>query len=266
MSDDPVLKSALYYGAVRHQRLRPKPHAFEYTLGLFYLDLDELELVARRLPLFSIERPNLLSFRRSDYLGDPQVPLKEAVLARVEETLGHRPRGPVRMLTHPRCFGYCFNPVTFYYCFDDDGETLDTIIAEITNTPWKERHAYVLRVQDARGGQGAHQGGPLLFEFDKTFHVSPFLPMDLTYAWRFAVPGPRLNVHMEALREGEGVFRATLATRRQPLDLRHVGRALLRLLPMSAGVMVGIHHQALRVFLKGNPFYKHPKLRKAVTP
>ncbi|MCA9533505.1 MAG: DUF1365 domain-containing protein [Myxococcales bacterium] len=255
-----TLASALYTGSVRHQRLAPRPHAFRYTLGLFYLDLDELEQVAARLPCFSLERPNVLSFRRSDYLGDPRVPLKEAVLTRVYETLGHRPEGPVRMLTHPRYFGYCFNPVTFYYCFEADGQTLDTIVAEITNTPWKERHAYVLRARDAQRG-----GGRLTFAFDKAFHVSPFLPMDLRYRWRFSEPADGLHVHMDALRDGESVFVATLTTAREPLDLRHVARALLRLPPMTIGVMVGIHYQALRVYLKRNPFYEHPRLRKAPT-
>jgi DUF1365 family protein len=253
------LESALYTGTVRHQRLAPTPHAFDYTLGLFYLDLDELSEVARRLPFFSVERPNLLSFRRADYLGDPCVPLKQAVLARVNDTLGHTPAGPVRMLTHPRYLGYCFNPVTFYYCFEADGTTLDTIVAEITNTPWKERHAYVLRARDAeRAGQDG-----LSFAFDKVFHVSPFLPMDLGYVWRFTPPGERLDVHMDALRAGAKVFEATLLTEREPLTVGAVARALLRLPPMTLKVVLGIHYEALRVYLKRNPFYEHPKFRRA---
>jgi hypothetical protein len=162
------------------------------------------------------------------------------------------------MLTQPRCFGYCFDPVTFYYCFEPDGKTLDTVVAEITNTPWKERHAYVLRASEAR-----RVGGRFVFSFDKAFHVSPFLPMALVYDWRFSLPADRLHVHMDALRDGKNVFAATLSTQRQPLDTRHVGLALLRLPPMALGVMLGIHYQALRVYLKRNPFYEHPSLRKA---
>ncbi len=255
-----TLVSALYTGTVRHRRFAPSPHAFDYTLGLFYLDLDELDVVAERLPFFSVEARNVLSFQRSDYLGDPRTPLKQAVLARVHETLGHTPEGPVRMLTHPRYFGYCFNPVTFYYCFEADGETLDTIVAEITNTPWNERHAYVLRAKDA-----SRVGDGLCFSFDKAFHVSPFLPMALGYVWRFTSPNGRLHVHMDAMREGVRVFEATLVTTREPLDAWTVARALLRLPPMTLKVMLGIHYEALRVALKRNPFYEHPKFRKATT-
>ena len=90
-----------------------------------------------------------MRFRRSDYLGDPAVPLADAVRALVAERLGSAPQGPIRLLTHLRTFGHCFNPVSFYYCFAADGERLEAIVAEVTNTPWGERHAYVLPRGDA---------------------------------------------------------------------------------------------------------------------
>lgn len=237
---------------MRHEPVR---HAFAYTLGLFYIDLDELEALPKALPFFSLERFNLLSFSRADYLGEAHVPLAEAVRARIRQELGEAPRGPVRMLTHPRYLGYCFNPVTFYYCFAEDGETLAVILAEITNTPWNERHAYVLPVQDASGTS--------TFRFDKRFHVSPFLPMGLEYVWRFGAPGERADVSMDVRREGKTVFHAALRTARAPLDAKHVLRAILRLPPMTFKVMLGIHYQALRLYLKRSPFYPHPKHGKA---
>jgi DUF1365 family protein len=253
-----VSASALYVGTVAHRRLAPVPHAFAYTLGLFYLDLHELDAVARALPFFSVGRANVLSFRREDYLGAPHVPLYDAVRARVREALGHAPTGPIRVLTHPRYLGYCFNPVTFYYCFADDGETLEVIVAEITNTPWNERHAYVLDVREA-----TRAGDQLVFAFDKRFHVSPFLPMDLAYVWRFSSPDGHLRVHMDALRKGERVFTASLGATRTPLTALSVLGALCRLPPMTLKVMAGIHYEALRVYLKRNPFYEHPRSRKA---
>ena len=250
------LESALYTGTVRHQRLAPKPHAFDYTLGLFYLDLDELPEVARRLPFFSVERPNLLSFRRADYLGDPRVPLKQAVLARVQETLGHTPTGPVRMLTHPRYLGYCFNPVTFYYCFEADGTTLDTIVAEITNTPWRERHAYVLPLSGATRTDKVNE-----WRFDKQFHVSPFMAMEREYRWRFQAPGASIRVHMDVLKGDECEFDATLVLERRPLTGANLARCLGRWPLMTGKVLAAIHWQALLIWLRRNPVYDHPRNR-----
>ena len=136
--------SAIYVGTVAHVRRGPKANAFRYRQFMLYLDLDELENL-KLGRIFGVERAGPLSFHRSDYRGDSSRALKQVVLDDVERELGERPTGPVRMLTHVRSFGYVFNPVTFYYCFDADGETLRAIVAEITNTPWQERHAYVLR-------------------------------------------------------------------------------------------------------------------------
>jgi DUF1365 family protein len=144
------LASCLYEGWVRHRRHAPHAHAFRYRIYMLYLDLDELDRVFAGRWLWSVNRRNLAQFRRSDYLGDPTIPLAEAVRARVREALGRAPTGPIRLLTHLRYFGHCFNPVSFYYCYAEDGTTLDTIVAEITNTPWKERHSYVLPVAGAQ--------------------------------------------------------------------------------------------------------------------
>lgn len=249
------MRSALYTGAVHHARSSPRAHAFTYALTFFYLDLDELPEVVASIPFFSLDRANLLSFRREDYLAPHHVPLAEAARARVREAFGEAPNGRVALLTHPRAFGHCFNPVSFYYCFEEDGETLHAIVAEITNTPWKERHAYVLRVRDA-----VHARATFSFTFDKGFHVSPFLPMGLTYTWRFSSPGEHVTVHMDVLDDGERVFQASLAARREPLTMRACARALARLPPMTMKVVLGIHYEALRVFLKGNPVYDHPDL------
>lgn len=158
------MHSCLYDGWVRHRRFAPRAHAFRYRLFMAYLDLTELDRVFRGRWFWSTRRPALAWFRRADYLGDPSVPLDQAVRDCVERNTGVRPRGPIRLLTHLRYFGYVFNPVSFYYCFDTADTRVETIVAEITNTPWGERHAYVL---SARGEQ------PLRFRFGKAFHVSP---------------------------------------------------------------------------------------------
>lgn len=253
-----ILHSAIYEGWVRHRRhavegLSPRPHAFAYRLNLLWLDLAERDRVFAGRWLWSVDRPNLASFRRADHLGDPALPLDEAVRREVARQTGRSPGGPIRLLTHPRYFGYGFNPVSFYYCYGEDGETLEAIVAEVTNTPWKERHVYVLPM-DASGGTPDKPR----FRTPKAFHVSPFLPMDLEYAWRLTRPGVSLVAHLEDLDRGRRVFDATLSLRRRPLTGANLARALARFPFMTGQVVLGIYWQALRLWLKGTPVFDHP--------
>ena len=243
------MKSALYRGTVRHRRHAPVPHAFRYGLYMLYLDLAELDSVFRGRWLWSARRFAPAWFRRADYLGDPSVPLDAAVRDLAEERSGTRPEGPVRVLTHLRTFGYCFNPVSLYYCFDKDGGEVTHVAAEITNTPWNERHTYVLAGRAAR--------------FRKEFHVSPFWDMDHEYRWRLGAPGPRLGVHMENWKDGARVFDATLLLERRPITGGSLARALLRYPFITGRVVAGIYWQALRLRLKGCPSYAHPARRSA---
>jgi len=219
---------------------------------MLYLDLSEMDEVFSMTRWWSASQPAPARFRRSDYLGDPGTPLDEVVRDRVEEGTGSRPRGPIRMLTHVRQWGYVFNPVTFYYCFDAEGLNVETIVSEITNTPWNERHAYILR------GDGGRRGPSRRFRFDKVFHVSPFMPMDVRYDWAFGAPGPRLGVHMRLEREGERVFDATLRLDRHELTARAMRGVLLRYPLMTARVIGRIHFEALRLWLKRVPVQRHP--------
>lgn len=252
--------SAIYEGAVEHQRSGPRPHSFRQRLFLMYLDLDELPELFRGRWFWSAGRRNLVWFRRADYLGPSERPLREAVLDRVEDEIGRRPAGPLRMLTQLRTLGYVFNPVTFYYCFGED-EELEAVVAEITNTPWKERHAYVL---DARDGEATGDGATLRWRFDKDFHVSPFFDMDQVYQWSFGTPGEELDVHMVNLEEGRPVFHVGLQTRRRPITARSLAGVLLRHPLLTLRVHAAIYWQAARLFLKRTPFFTHPDKRRPV--
>lgn len=252
------MRSALYTGQVRHRRFAPCGHDFSYPLFMVWLDLDELDTVFGGRWFWSVGRPNLASFCRADYLGPPSQPLAESVRDRVQQATGVRPAGPIRLLTHLRYFGHCFNPVSFYYCFNVADTGVECIVAEITNTPWKERHAYVLPLAHSIAPDRA-QGR---WEFDKAFHVSPFMPMDIHYDWRFSAPGDALAVHMNCEREGVRVFDASLTLRRQPMTAASMAAVLLRFPLMTLRVVAAIHWQALRLWLKRVPVHTHPALRQ----
>lgn len=247
------MHSALYTGWVRHRRFLPRPHQFRYRLFMPYLDLAELDTVFQDRWLWSVGRPNLAWFRRADYLGDPAIPLDTAVRDRVEQETGRRPAGPIRLLTHLRYFGYVFNPVSFYYCFDAADTRVETLLAEITNTPWNERRAYVL-TPERDEPQGRHHR----WRFAKDFHVSPFMPMDIDYDWRFGEPGDKLNVHMRLDRHGTKLFDATLDLQRRELSGAELAGALIRHPLMTAQVVAGIYWQAARLQWKSIPVYDHP--------
>jgi uncharacterized protein len=248
-----ALHSAVYEGMVRHRRHAPRAHAFGYKMAQLYLDLDELDRVFARRWLWSARRPNLAWFRRADFLAPHARPLAEVARERVAACTGARPAGPVRMLAHLRYGGHAFNPVTFYYCHEADG-ALAAVVAEITNTPWRERHAYVLPVAAAR-----RRGRALEWRFDKAFHVSPFMAMARRYAWRFTPPGEDLYVHMDVLDGAHREFDATLALRRRPLDGAALARVLWRYPLMGLQVLGAIHWQALRLWAKGVPIHDHPR-------
>jgi DUF1365 family protein len=241
--------SALYEGTVRHRRFAVAPHAFRHRLTLAYVDLDELPgLLGGRLVR---RRPGLVRFRRADYLGDPGQPLADAVRALVADRTGRAPDGPIRLLTQLRAFGHCFNPVSFYYCHDADG-SLRSVVAEVTSTPWSERHAYVLEAGDGPVVEG---------RFAKALHVSPFMGMDQHYVWRATAPAPdrpTLSVHIESRERGERAFDATLALRRRPLTTRTLRRILARHPAATVRVLALIYAHAAVLAVKRVPVQPRP--------
>jgi uncharacterized protein len=282
------MDSALYLGLVRHRRFTPRRHRFAYPVFMLYLDLDELEQVGELSRLLSTagRRPAVAWVRRDDYFdagGDGS--WADAVRRLVALRTGRDPGGPVRLLTHPRTLGVRMNPVSFYYCFDPAG-ALAAVAAEVTNTPWGERHLYVVEPAAAPGSDGGSggscgnggaggsggidgtgaKGGSWQARFPKQLHVSPFFPMDIDYVWRLVPPGPRLVVHMENVRQGAKVFDATLRLERRPLDRRSLRQALLAHPAMTARIFLWIYLHAAWLKLAGVPFQPHPRSRADPSP
>jgi uncharacterized protein len=265
--------SALFYGSVRHRRFDVRAHEFRYRLVLAYIDLAELPMLLGGRLLAS--RPGPARFRRRHYLGDEHVPLADAVRDVVADQVGVRLSGPVRVLCNLSSFGHCFNPVSFYYCMDEAAESVEAVVAEVTNTPWGERHAYVLARTDEQPGaprsrsaeQGmpgvsrpANQAAPVLAGSSaKALHVSPFMDMDQHYEWRVSVPGETLSVHVASSREGDLAFDATLSLRRGELTKATLARMSARYPASSLRMLALIYAQALRLKLMGVPVHPHPK-------
>lgn len=245
------MQSAIYLGQLSHRRFGDVRHAFRYRSRLLYLDLAELPEVFDPHWLWSARRAAPAWFRRADHLGVAGMPLDQSVRSLVREEAGIDCRGPIRLLTHLRYFGYHFDPLSVFYCFDRD-EHLQAVVLEVSNMPWREMHPYVL----TRGAPIANGG--FRFDFAKRFHVSPFLPMRMDYRCRLAPPGATLALALENWRDGRKVFDAHLSLRREVLN----GRTLARLLAVdplaTLHVSARIHWQALRLWLKSAPVYDHP--------
>jgi DUF1365 family protein len=244
-----VTVSCLYEGTIRHRRREPAK-VWTHRLALVYIDLGELpSLLDGRLVA---PGPGLLRFRRRDYLGDPEVPLGVAVRERVAQLGGPASEGPIRLLTQLRSYGLCFNPVSFYYCLGSDGERVETALAEVTNTPWGERHSYLLRA--------GNRVSPLLrAEFAKQLHVSPFMGMDHVYRARASTPGPTLSVHIDSVREGTVAFDATLAMERRELTRASAARLAARYPAATARVLALIYGHAIGLKLAGASIHPHPE-------
>ena len=253
----PAPRSFVATGTVIHHRTWPHEHAFSYRTGWLMLDTQELPRVLDHGWWSGCQRPGLLRYHRADLLAGA-ADLDCAVRDRVERETGERPAGAIQVLTNLRMAGHCFNPVSFYFCRDTDG-AVRFIVAEITNTPWGERFAYVLGPHDNSGTAADHRYG-----FDKRFHVSPFHPMQQRYAWRFRFTTDAVSISMANLQaiagEERQVFSAALTVRLTPVTPQRLLRHMTVWPLMTVRVLAAIYVQALCLWWKRTPFFANPRL------
>jgi len=243
--------ASVYRGTVRHRRFGRTPRTFAPRLFMAYLDVDALPGSLDSVPMWSARRSAPLRFRRRDFFDGRDGPLGPAVRELVEAELQRRPAGQIYLLAHLRTFGYVFNPLAVYYCWDPDGERLDAIVLEVTNTPWGERHCYVI---DAHGDTASTRT-------PKAMHVSPFLPMNVEYHVSWTAPGADLSLRIQVERAGDPIFEAHLELTHASLDNRRALALPLRYPLMPLRGLMAIYREAIRLLIRRVPVHAHPNLR-----
>ena len=248
------MKSCIYEGEVFHRRETPIEHRFSFPLFMMYLDLEELPTLFRGHTMWGVDCFRPASFHRRDHLGEASTPLDQSVRTLIERRTGKLPTGPIRLLTHLRYGGFGFNPVSFYYAFEEDRERIGAVVAEVHNTPWSERFCYVL--------DGAHLARPterLEVATKKSFHVSPFMGMQQTYNWKVETPGERLSLRIASHEDDKQIFEAALSMKRRAINRESLTRALYQYPLMTTRIVAGIYWQALRLWSRGAKFHPHPR-------
>lgn len=246
-----MLPDGIYKGDVMHQRYHPKKHGFNYPLAMILINVDHIEKTFNTSRWWSVERFNLIGFYRKDYIqaSQKETCIKQAVCETILNNCNESFTGTVKILTNPRFFGYVFNPVTFYLCYDEN-HALKYILSQINNTPWNERHTYVHRVT-------CDDSAKKVFDFDKQFHVSPFMPMNLAYTWQFMFENKKIDIHMGLFDSGVKQFIATMRAKHSPFTSRNMLKLPIEFPFQTLRIVFRIYWHALRLWIKKVPFYEH---------
>lgn len=241
---------SIYKGTIAHSRHSPKKHNFKYQVSMLYIDLDQLDTAFDKNIFWSYNAFNIGSFNQTNYFTSNGNDVKTSVCELVKEKINLEINGKIFLLTNGKYFGYCFNPVSFYYCFNNLNRLI-AIVSHITNTPWNEKYAYVHDCKSSKGGTKE-------FNFDKCFHVSPFMPMNIKYNWKYTEPKDFLFVSMNSFEKENFNFNATLRLTKKAWTPWALNKIILMFPPSTFRTIIVIYWNALLLKLKRVPSYPHP--------
>ncbi len=252
-----MVTSGLYRGSLRHRRFTPQSNEFTYPIFMAFLDVDRLSELMQVSPWVSNNRFNWASYDDRDHLGDPRLPLRERLKREAQSRGIDLGSGKIFLLTHLRYLGYCFNPVSFFYFYNEADELVD-VLAEVNNTPWGERHLYWMSQFPMR-----QEGSRRTYAVPKAFHVSPFISMDCRYLWSFENPAHRLGIHIQEFQQDHFFFDVDLNLVHHAWNAQEIRQTLFTFPWMTLKVIISIHWQAFRLWYKRVPIQTHPKKIKS---
>ena len=238
------MRSTIYTGTVKHKRFLPKLHNFKYKVQMFFIELNKINELAAEHKVISVDSFNLLSFNSREYLS------KNKIANHLLDNGFVYTADNVFILTNLSYLGFCYNPVSFYYCFDESGSKVEFMLAEINNTPWDERYVYCF---DCRLNSRTSR-----FVFEKAFHISPFMPMGIRYHWSFYYSGKKINIIMRSFADKKLCFVATLQLTAKELSIKSLGSYCVTNYLVTQRTVLRIYWQAFKLWLKRMPFYSHP--------
>lgn len=252
----PFNQSNIYLGNISHRRFSPKKHNFNYSLYMLALDVADVEKAEKGIGLFGFSWYHPLRFFEKDYLRGEPNGLRQRITNKVITLNGHTEIHRIVMLVQVRCFGIYFSPANFYFCYDKDN-TCTQMLAEVSNTPWNERHYYLVDLLSDKESTNK-----------KNFQVSPFLDLNMTYFWQVKPPShdkDQLVIHIENKRINQEnknldkIFDASLILKKQLFSQKNLLKVWCQLPAMTVKVVLSIYWQALKLFLKRIPFLGYQK-------
>ena len=255
----------LFKGTVTHTRTSPIAHQFQYSFFQIWLDVERPELIDNISPFWSSKKHNLVRFNRHHYLpnnDNKTQSLHQSICKKIQQQTNKHFQGKAYLLANLSYWGYCYNPVSFYFCYNPNGK-LEFILSEIHNTPWGERFTYVHDISSSVNKTSSQRenkaNDKLQFKFDKQFHVSPFMPMDLQYDWQFQTAKNKILISMNLHQKEQSIFNATLNLQGEELSSYQANKLPFNYPFMCFKVLFSIYWNALRLWFKGVTFFDHPK-------